>query len=166
MMRNRTSLNGLVLFTVLAGMLLFTACEPVEDPPLEVLVGEPMVLDIEEATIENANYRKVEWTGAYMQLVFMSLQPGEIIDLEVHDDHDQFIRIEAGNARIQMGKTPDQLTFDRTLSDDWAALIPAGYWHKVINEGDTELKLYTLYAPPEHPEGLVQAAYPGEGGDR
>ncbi len=121
--------------------------------------GEPWVLDIEDATITNDNYRATNWTGKNLQLVFMSLKPGEIIDLEVHEGHDQFIRIENGKARVLMGKTKDDLNFIEEVSDDWAVLIPAGYWHSVENIGDTDLKLYTLYGPPEHQKGTTSKTY-------
>src|SRR6056297_3424929 len=75
----------------------------------EDLGGEPWVLDIEEATLGNDNYRVANWTGKYMQLVFMTLKPGDVIDLEIHSGHDQFIRIEEGEARVQMGKTEGDL---------------------------------------------------------
>jgi len=114
------------------------------------LLAKPMILDVEEATIDNDYYQTVSWTGKYLQLVFMSLKPGEIIDLEVHNDHDQFIRIEEGEARVLMGLTKDDLNFDEKVSDDWAILIPAGYWHKIENIGDSDLKIYTIYGPPEH----------------
>ena len=120
---------------------------------------KPWVLDIEEATIDNHNYREVRWTGDYMQMVLMSLKPGEIIDLELHNDIDQFIRIEQGEARVMMGETQENLTFDETVSDDWAIFIPAGYWHEVRNIGNTELKLYTIYAPSEHPSGIRHETY-------
>ena len=127
---------------------------------LEVDKGPlPYVLDIEAATLQNMNYRTVHWTGANMQLVFMTLKPGEIIDLEIHQGHDQFLRIEQGNARVWMGMAEDNLDFDQQVSDDWAILIPAGYWHKVENIGDTDLKLYTLYGPPEHAPGKIHATY-------
>ncbi len=119
----------------------------------------PFVLDIEKETLENENYRKAKWTGEYMQMVFMSLKPGEIIDLEVHNNHDQFIRIEQGEAKVIMGKTKDELTFKETIYDDWAAFIPGGYWHKIKNIGDVDLKLYTIYAPPEHAPGTINKTY-------
>jgi mannose-6-phosphate isomerase-like protein (cupin superfamily) len=119
----------------------------------------PWVLNIEEATVSNTSYRNARWTGEYLQMVLMSLKPGEIIDLEVHEDHDQFIRIEQGDARILMGETEDKLSFDEKISDDWAAFIPAGYWHKVENTGKTDLKLYTIYSPSEHPAGTVRKTY-------
>jgi mannose-6-phosphate isomerase-like protein (cupin superfamily) len=119
----------------------------------------PWVLDIEEATIGNDNYRAAKWTGEYMQMVLMSLKPGEIIDLEVHDGHDQFIRIEQGEAVVLMGETRDNLNYERNVSDDWAIFIPAGYWHQVRNTGNADLKLYTIYAPSEHPAGTIQRTY-------
>ena len=120
---------------------------------------QPWVFDIEEATKAGDNYRMSIWTGAYMQLVLMSLEPGEFIDLEVHNDHDQFFRIEKGEAQILMGKSKDDLYFDEMAYEDFAVMVPAGYWHQVINTGDTPLKLYTIYAPPEHPFGTVKKRY-------
>jgi mannose-6-phosphate isomerase-like protein (cupin superfamily) len=116
---------------------------------------QPFVLDIEKATVENANYRTTLWTGKFLQMTVMSIEPGHDIGLEVHEDHDQFLRIEAGRARVQMGPAKDKLSFDREVEDDWAVFIPAGSWHNVTNIGDAPLKLYSLYAPPEHPHGTV-----------
>ena len=115
----------------------------------------PWAADIEELTIGNENYRSAVWTGKYLQMALMSLQPGERIDLELHNDHDQFIRIEKGEARVLMGKDKENMTFDKVVGDDWAILIPAGYWHEIINTGDRELKLYTIYGPPEHKPGTL-----------
>jgi mannose-6-phosphate isomerase-like protein (cupin superfamily) len=114
-------------------------------------------VDIEKATLENANYRTTLWTGRYLQLTVMSIEPGHDIGLEVHHDHDQFLRIEGGRARVQMGPSRDQLSFDREAGDDWAILVPAGTWHDVTNLGDRPLKVYSLYGPPEHPHGTVHA---------
>lgn len=121
--------------------------------------ADPFVVDIEQATLGNENYRKVSWTGEHMQLVFMSLAPGEEIHLEKHDDLDQFIRLEQGQAQIRMGQTRDELTFESNMVEDWAALIPAGFYHHVKNIGDTTLKLYTLYGPGAHPEETVHKTY-------
>lgn len=121
--------------------------------------GQPWVLNIEQATINNPNYRATQWTGQFMQMVLMSLKPGEEIDLEMHDNVDQFIRIEQGEARVRMGKSQKELSFDETVSDDWAIFIPAGYYHHVQNIGDTELKLYSIYAPKEHDAGTVHKTY-------
>ena len=108
------------------------------------------VTNIEQDTLENKDYRRVLYTGRNMQLVLMTLQPGEEIGLETHDEHDQFIRVEAGTgAAILNGKKHD-------LSDGVAVVIPAGVEHNVINTSKREpLRLYTLYGPPEHPHGTV-----------
>jgi mannose-6-phosphate isomerase-like protein (cupin superfamily) len=87
----------------------------------------------------------------------MTLQPGEEIGLEAHDDTDQFIRIEEGRARVTFGKTKDAIDETHEVTDDWAVIIPAGVWHNVINDGTSALKLYSLYSPPEHPDGTVHA---------
>ena len=116
---------------------------------------DPFVVDIEEATLANENYRTTLWTGAHLQMTVMNIEPGHDIGLEVHHDGDQFLRVEAGRARVQMGPATDDLPFDREVGDDWVILVPAGSWHNVTNVGDTPLKIYALYAPPEHPHGAV-----------
>lgn len=106
--------------------------------------------NIEKETLENDNYRKVLFTGPQSQLVVMSLQPGEEIGKETHDGHDQFIRIEEGEAKVSI----DEET--RILKEDEATIIPAGAEHNVINTSDSkQLKLYTIYSPAEHPEGTI-----------
>jgi mannose-6-phosphate isomerase-like protein (cupin superfamily) len=116
---------------------------------------EPYVVDIEDATLSNDTFRTALWTGAHLQLTVMSIPVGGEVGLEMHDDRDQFLRIESGKARVQMGTERDDLRFDREVEDDWVILVPAGSWHNVTNLGDEPLKLYSLYAPPEHPEGTV-----------
>ena len=111
--------------------------------------------NIEEATTGNATFRTVLFTGTRMQLTVMSIGPGEEIGLEIHDDTDQFLRVEAGSARVLMGDEKDKLDETHELRDDWAVIVPAGTWHNVVNTGTTELKLYSLYTPPEHPPGTV-----------
>jgi mannose-6-phosphate isomerase-like protein (cupin superfamily) len=118
---------------------------------------KPFVTDIEQATLSNANYRTTLWTGKNLQMTVMSIPVGGDIGLEVHEDGDQFLRVEAGKARVQMGPAENDLSFDREVSDDWAILVPAGTWHNVTNVGDEPLKVYALYAPPEHPHGTVHA---------
>jgi len=115
----------------------------------------PHVLDIERATLANDTYRTALWTGTSLQLTVMSIEPGGEIGLERHPDRDQFLRVEAGRGRVQMGPAEDRLTFDREVGEDWVILVPAGSWHNVTNTGDEPLKLYSLYAPPEHPRGTV-----------
>lgn len=111
--------------------------------------------DIEEATIDNDSFRSVLFTGSSLQLTIMSLAPGEEIGVEVHQGLDQFIRIEAGRAEVVMGPAQDDLSESHHLEDDWAVIVPGGTWHNVINRGDSTLKLYSVYAPPEHPKGTV-----------
>ena len=111
--------------------------------------------DIERATLENDTFRTVLFTGAHAQLTVMRLGPGEDIGLERHGDRDQFIRIEQGQARVELGSREDQMEVTHDVTDDWAVVVPAGAWHNVINTGEGELKLYSLYAPPEHPDGTV-----------
>lgn len=120
---------------------------------------KPWVLNIEEATVDNEHYRLANWTGENIQLVLMSLKPGEEIEKEMHEGHDQFIRVEQGNARIRMGKKEDALDFDETVSHDWAMLIPAKYWHHIENTGDKDLKIYTIYGPAEHDKGTLHKTY-------
>ena len=115
----------------------------------------PFVVDIEEATLGNENYRTTLWTGVNLQMTVMHIEPGRDIGLEVHPDGDQFLRVEAGRARVQMGPNRDELTFDEEVEDDWVILVPAGSWHNVVNIGDGPLKVYALYSPPEHPHGTV-----------
>lgn len=116
---------------------------------------EPYVVDIDAATMQNNNYRTALWTGEFLQLTLMSLEPGEDIGLEIHEDHDQFIRIEQGQGLVKMGDSADNLDFRKKVYDDYAVFIPAGKWHNLINTGDEPLKLYSIYAPPEHPFGTV-----------
>jgi mannose-6-phosphate isomerase-like protein (cupin superfamily) len=113
--------------------------------------------DIEKATLDNSTFRTVLFTGTQTQLTVMHLQAGEEIGLEAHGDTDQFIRVEEGRARVTMGTTKDAVDEEHELEDDWAVIIPAGVWHNVINTGDGPLKLYSLYSPPEHPDGTVHA---------
>lgn len=114
----------------------------------------PYVVDIEELTLDNENFRTAAWTGSNMQMTLMAIQPGDDIGLEVHEDHDQFLRIEEGTARVEMGPSETELkTWE--AEDDFAIFVPAGVWHNVVNTGDEPLKLYSIYAPAEHPHGTV-----------
>lgn len=117
---------------------------------------EPFVVNIEEAAEHNSNFRSALWTGRYLQLVLMSLNVGEEIGLEVHDTVDQFIRIEEGQGVVMMGDQKDNLDFQENVYEDYAFIVPAGKWHNLINTGNQPLKLYTIYAPPQHPHGTNQ----------
>lgn len=104
--------------------------------------------NIEDRTKENNSFRKVLFTGKHMQLVVMTLQPGEDIGEEIHDNVDQFFRIEMGSARVIIDGQ------EHELDEDMVAIVPAGALHNVINTSDSEiLQLYTIYAPANHPEG-------------
>ena len=116
---------------------------------------EPFVVDIEAETLANETYRTALWTGGHLQVTVMHIDPGDDIGLAVHEDRDQFLRLEGGRARVQMGPREDDLPFDREVEDGWAVLVPAGSWHNLTNVGDVPLKLYALYGPPEHPWGAV-----------
>jgi len=121
--------------------------------------GLPWVADIEELTLKNENYRVSRWTGKYLQMTLMSLKKGEIIDLEMHSENDQFIRVEKGSGRIFMGKSRENLDYVQEVQDDWVVFIPAGYWHTLKNTGQGELKVYSLYGPAEHPKDTVHKTY-------
>lgn len=116
---------------------------------------EPFVVNIEEATKQNNTYRTALWTGTHLQLTLMSIKVGEDIGLEVHPNLDQFIRIEEGQGLVKMGDSENNLDFQRKVYDDFAFIIPAGKWHNLINTGNKPIKLYSIYAPPEHPHGTV-----------
>jgi len=108
------------------------------------------VTDIEKATLDNGDYRRVLFTGSNTQLVLMSIAAGDEIGLETHEEHDQFIRVESGTGAVVMDDE------QHGLADGIAVVIPAGVRHNVINTSrDTPLRLYTLYSPPEHQDGTV-----------
>jgi mannose-6-phosphate isomerase-like protein (cupin superfamily) len=113
--------------------------------------------DIEKATIDNETFRTVLWTGDHSQLTVMSIQPGDDIGKEVHPDHDQFLRIEQGSGRVEMGPSENEVELTEDVGADWAIVVPAGVWHNVVNTGDGELKVYSIYSPAEHPPGTVHA---------
>ncbi|MFJ7307554.1 cupin domain-containing protein [Peribacillus frigoritolerans] len=116
---------------------------------------KPFVLNINEGTKQNTTYRTALWTGKHLQVTLMSLKVGEDIGLEIHPNVDQFLRIEQGQGVVQMGNRKDNLNFVRNVYDDYAIMIPAGTWHNVANTGNIPLKLYSIYAPPNHPFGTV-----------
>jgi mannose-6-phosphate isomerase-like protein (cupin superfamily) len=108
------------------------------------------VTNIERDTLANEDYRRVLFTGRNTQLVLMTLQPGDEIGLEVHEEHDQFIRVESGAGKAILNGE------EHALGDGVAVVIPAGVEHNVVNTSKGEpLRLYTLYSPPEHPDGTV-----------
>lgn len=128
-------------------------CEPIIS--LKDYGLNPFVVNIEQATLQNNTFRTALWTGKYLQLTLMSINPGDNIGLEIHPEHDQFIRIEQGEGLVMMGDRKDKLDFQRRVYDNYAIFIPAGKWHNLINVGRVPLKLYSIYAPPEHPFDTV-----------
>lgn len=105
--------------------------------------------NIEEQTESNGNFRQVLYTGKYAQLVLMSLKPGEEIGMEAHQTVDQFFRFEEGEGKVIINGE------ESLVKDGMAVIVPAGAQHNIINVGSEELKLYTIYSPPNHPEGTV-----------
>lgn len=118
---------------------------------------EPFVVNIEEVTKQNNTFRTALWTGKHLQLTLMSINVGEDIGLEMHPNLDQFIRIEEGQGRVIMGDSQNRPNFQANVKADFAIIIPAGKWHNLINTGRVPLKLYSIYAPPQHPFGTVHA---------
>ena len=121
--------------------------------------GKARTLDIENETLTNDTFRTTVWTGEHMQLTVMSIEPGDDIGLEVHPDTDQFLRIEEGRGRCQMGPAENDLSFDEEVTDDWVVLVPAGTWHNITNIGEAPLKVYALYGPPDHVPGTVHVTH-------
>lgn len=117
---------------------------------------EPFVVDIDDAAEQNNNFRLALWTGKNLQVTLMKINVRDDIGLEVHADGDQFISIVEGNALVKMGDTQDNLTYQRNVSDDEVIFIPQGKWHNIINIGNEQLKLYAIYAPPQHPKDTVE----------
>lgn len=124
-------------------------------PALTDYGPQPFVVNIEEATRQNNLYRTALWTGDHFQVTLMSINPGEDIGLEVHPAVDQFLRIEEGQGLVQMGSSQYRLDYQKRVHDDDAIVVPAGVWHNLTNTGSGPLKLYVIYAPPEHPHGTV-----------
>ena len=119
------------------------------------LGNQPAVVNIDKETKCNNNYRKAIWTGEHLQVTVMSIIPGGEIGLEIHENLDQFLRVEYGVASVYMGKTKPDVKFLGNANDNYAIIIPAGTWHNIINEQNIPLKMYSVYAPPKHPIGTV-----------
>lgn len=112
---------------------------------------EGFVKDIEEMTVRNADFRRVLYTGKHLQLVLMALMPGEQIGEEVHVSHDQFFRVEEGAGAVVIDGR------NRNIKTNDAIIVPAGALHNIVNTGAVPLKLYTVYGPPAHRDGIVRA---------
>ena len=117
--------------------------------------AEPFVVNINAITRANTNFRTALWTGDHLQLTLMCIGAGEEIGLEMHPDVDQFLCVQEGGGYVAMGNNQRRLACRSCLRENCAILIPAGTWHNVINSGKKPLKLYSIYAPPQHPRGTV-----------
>lgn len=117
--------------------------------------ADPFAINIKQATLQNNNFRLALWTGKHLQITLMCINPGEDIGLELHPNTDQFIRIEQGQGIVKMGDKKDNLDFQARVYDDFAFVIPAGKWHNLINTGNVPIKLYSIYAPSQHPKGTI-----------
>jgi mannose-6-phosphate isomerase-like protein (cupin superfamily) len=117
---------------------------------------QPQSFDLERETVDNPNYRTVAWSGKYLQLTLMSIPEGGDIGLEMHPETDQFLRLDAGHGRVQMGPAKDKLEFEQEVSDGWCIFVPAGTWHNVTNISSEPMQLYAIYAPAHHQPGKVQ----------
>ena len=126
-----------------------------EHPEIRDYGCAPFIFNIHHATSMNENFRTTLWTGRDMQLTLMSIPVHGDIGIEMHDDVDQFIRIEGGRAKVYMGCCRNNLQEEACVDGNYAIIIPAGTWHNIVNVGNRPLKLYSLYAPPNHPFGTV-----------
>ncbi len=116
---------------------------------------EPFIVNIDCLAKRNNYYRTALWTGENLQVTLMSIPVGGDVGLEVHNNLDQFIRIENGTALAMIGKSKSSLTYRKPVNSSYAVIIPAGTWHNIVNTGMVPLKLYSIYAPPQHPFGTV-----------
>src|SRR5699024_3033596 len=113
------------------------------------------VVDIEKATLDNETFRTAIWTGEQFQVTVMNIPLGGDVALEVHTKEDQFLRLESGRGRVEMGPSEVEGTFTEGLCADWAVLVPKGTSHNIIHIGDEPMKLCSIYAPPHHALGTV-----------
>ena len=117
--------------------------------------AQPLVINIENAAKQNDTYRTALWTGKNSQITLMSINVGDNIGLEVHPNVDQFLFIVQGEGFAQMGPSKNNLNYERKVYENFAVVVPAGTWHNVTNTGNVPLKLYSIYAPPNHPFGTI-----------
>lgn len=112
---------------------------------------EPFVFNIEEATIQNENYRTTIWTGNHFQVTLMSIPSGGDIGMEIHPQIDQFLRLESGTGKVEMGTDKNKLTVSQIVKANDAIIVPANTWHNITNTGNIAMKLYSIYSPANHP---------------
>ena len=115
----------------------------------------PYVTNVAHMAMQNSNFRTALWTGCYAQMTLMCIPVCSDIGLEIHEDTEQFIRIEQGMAMVKMGECEKRLDFRMKACEGDTVFVPAGMWHNIINIGNVPLKLSSAYAPPHHPAGTV-----------
>ena len=115
----------------------------------------PYAANIENIACCNQNFRTAVWTGCHMQMTIMCIPPNQDIGREVHEETDQFIRVEQGKAIVKIGECENNLNCQQRLCKGDAVFVPAGTWHNIINTENTPLKLSSIYAPPNHARGTV-----------
>ncbi|CAD2079305.1 cupin domain-containing protein [Phocicoccus pinnipedialis] len=116
---------------------------------------DPLTINIEDATLQNENFRTTLWTGDFFQVTLMSIPVGGDIGLEIHKDTDQFLRLEQGKGKVQMGDSEDNLSYEKEVGADDVVIVPSGKYHNITNIGDEPMKVYSIYAPPHHPNDTV-----------
>ncbi len=116
---------------------------------------DPAVLNIDELSYANNDYRNALWTGDHLQMTLMTIPVGGDIGTEIHPDTDQFFRVEGGLGLVQMGSARDRMNREHRVNRHDAIFVPAGTWHNILNIGRVPLRLYSIYAPPHHPRGTV-----------
>ena len=124
-------------------------------PQIRDYGGELFIFPIDHAAGMNENFRTTLWTGRDLQLTLMSIPVRGEIGAEMHPDVEQFICVVSGRAKVYSGGCPNHLGEEAYIDEGYAILVPAGTWHNVVNVGGRPLKLYSLYAPPQHPVGTV-----------
>jgi mannose-6-phosphate isomerase-like protein (cupin superfamily) len=127
---------------------------------------QPQSFDIEQATKGNRDFRSVAWSGRYLQVTLMSIPAGGDVGLEAHPETDQFLRLDSGRGRVQMGSARDKLTFEKDVSDGWCVLVPAGTWHNITNTDLEPMQVYAIYAPAHHAPDKVQATAAAAAADK
>lgn len=118
-------------------------------------IGRGLVTNVARQAMQNTDFRSTLWTGSFGQMTLMSIPVCSDIGLEIHEDTDQMIRIEQGNALAEMGECKDRLDYRVRVCRGDLIFVPAGTWHNVTNTGRIPLKVSTVYAPPHHPAGTV-----------
>ena len=119
------------------------------------LGSKPTLINIHNEAVCNPYFRKAIWTGKDLQITVMSIPVGGEIGLEIHDNLDQFLKVEGGCAKVYIGKSKKDLKFVGKVNDNYAIVIPSGTWHNIINACSCPLKLYSVYAPPKHPFNTI-----------